>query len=132
MVILLLLIKPPVLLVLLVNIQPTEAIVLSVHQEQSVIQLLNVSVLRVEQDFYQILQEQFVNLVPLDHQDVLWESLVLVVMVQMELIALHVQQVNTRRILEEIVLFVLLEQSAIRVLNVNAFLVQLELNQMQH
>ena len=132
MVILLLLIKPPVLLVLLVNIQPTEAIVLSVHQEQSAIQLLNVSVLRVEQDFYQILQEQFVNLVPLDHQDVLWESLVLVVMVQMELIALHVQQVNTRRILEEIVLFVLLEQSAIRVLNVNAFLVQLELNQMQH
>ena len=90
------------------------------------------SVLIVEQDFYQILQEQFVNLVPLDHQDVLWESLVLAVMVQMELIALHVQQVNTRRILEEIVLFVLLEQSAIRVLNVNAFLVQLELNQMQH
>ena len=44
--------------------------------------------------------------------------LVLVGMVQMELIALCVQQVNTL-LLEEIVLSVQLEQSAIQLANVN-------------
>ena len=148
-VILLLLIKPPVLLVLLVNIQPTEAIVLSVLQEPSLIPLGNANVLPAILEVNPTLLVQLVThaqLEQLDHWDCVYLVLlvvlhlvlvllsvfhVLVVMVQMELLASCVRKVNTL-LLGEIVLSVQSEQSAIQLDNANVLNVELEPNQTQH